>query len=189
MKVITYDHEIAKPIPEDEDGNANWDAAKQGKCGVSVVCLFDTSTSRYHVYDQHTIRECILHLNDADMLIGYNSIEFDTPALSAVAKAPIAAPQFDVLKGIWRALKRDGKSHGGYRLGEVCERTLGLKKTLDGPRAPSLFASGRWGELVDYCINDVHLTRMLHNHIVEERYIVKPDGSRLALPNWMEEYA
>lgn len=170
MRVIVFDIEIAKRV---EDVPGGWNAARQGECGVSCVCLYDNQTNRYHVYDQHTIQQCIDHLNTADLLVSFNGIGFDIPALEGYAGAAITVENhYDILAEIWKAAGRKVK---GYRLGDVGQRTVGLEKSDTGTHAPELYARGRWGELVDYCINDVHLTKELFNHIVEHGFVISPD--------------
>lgn len=176
-RAITYDVEILRPIPE-RDGKADWEYARSGRCGISSTVLYDTGTGRYHVYDLHTISKLIEHLNEADVLIGFNNIEFDKRVVESVGKDTLWPPQVDILHEFRSnfSLKR-----GGWKLGMVCERTLGIGKTGDGESAPKLASQGRWGELFDYNLNDVHLTRLLFNHVQEHGWVVAPDNVRVPL--------
>lgn len=175
MRLITYDIEIAKPIDKVRGG---WDGAKKGLAGISSVVLFDSDTGRYHLFDGTTTEQCVEHLNRADLLIGFNCIEFDQPALEGYSGKSIQKPSFDILQSIWSAL---GKKEKGYGLGLVAERTLGLAKSGDGESAPRLAAQGRWAELLDYNLNDVYLTKTLYEHIVMEGFIITPSGDKLYL--------
>lgn len=184
-RVIVYDLEIAKPLPQ-RDGKADWDAAKRGECGVSCVVLYDSETNRYHLYDSHNLVDCITHLNSADWLVGWNSKEFDTNVMQGVTGQQITAKQYDILQAIWQAL--GNQYFKGYRLGDVANRTLGLNKTGNGESAPSLAAQGRWAELFDYCLNDVWLTKELFNHAIEYGWIIDANGEKLALSPPSEEF-
>lgn len=178
MRVVTWDLEIAEPINEHKGG---WAAAKRGECGIASVVLYDTTTERYHVYDPFTMEACVAHLNAADLLVGFNSVEFDYPCILGYAGIPITTPHYDILQEIWRALADGSRGHGVWGLGKVCERALGLSKSGSGEGAPKLLEEGRYGELIDYNINDVHLTRKLANYIHEHGFVIRPDGKPLHL--------
>lgn len=179
MGVITYDIEIERS-PDDVVGG--WEAARRGDCGLASVALYDTRTERYHVYDVFTLDKCIDHLNSADLLVGFNSIEFDTPCLEAVAGQAIDVPQYDILQQVWKVT---GGRRKGYGLGPICERTLGIGKSGTGEHAPKLYQEGRYAELYDYNINDVHLTRQLYNHIAEHGWIIGTEKQKVKL--WTPE--
>jgi len=170
MKIIVFDIEIAKAV---ESVKGGWNAAREGACGVSCVCLWDSETGRPHVYDDHTIEECMNHLASADLLVSFNGKGFDVPALEGYTKMALAhIPHYDILAEIWKAAQKKIK---GYRLAEVGSRTIGREKSGTGEHAPELFAQGRWGELVDYCLNDVYMTKDLFEFIVENGYVLSPD--------------
>src|SRR5262245_41926483 len=79
--VITWDLEIAIPVEEVPGG---WEAVRRGAAGISCVCLFDTDTGRSHTYDSQGLVECMDHLNSADVLVGFNTIGFDTPVIESI---------------------------------------------------------------------------------------------------------
>ncbi len=173
MRIIVFDIEIAKRV---EDVPRGWAAAREGECGVSCVCLWDSETDRYHVYDQHTIYKCIDHLCQADILVSFNGIGFDIPALEGYAGVTISVDQhYDILAEIFKSA---GKKVKGFKLGEVGPRTVGLDKIDTGEHAPTLYEEGRWGELIDYCINDVHMTKELFYHIAETGYVIDQEGEQ-----------
>lgn len=184
MRIIVYDIEITTDPNDLPNG---WDDAKRGLAGVSALALYDSETGRVHTYDTHTVVDAIEHLNAVDLLVGFNIDEFDRPALQGYANKSITTPQFDILTACRRA-NRD-RYVKGYKLTQVAERTLGLAKTGSGAYATVLAAQGRWGELFDYCINDVHLTRLLYNYIVENGYVIGVDGEPLALDGYPQEQA
>lgn len=173
--IITWDLEIALPVEKVPGG---WDAVRRGGGGVSTVCLYDTLTGRYHVYDQHTLVECVDHLNSADMLVGFNNVGFDTTIIESMTETSILTPQYDILNEVWRALPVRSK---GYKLADICDRLSLGRKTRTGDSAPNLLSAGKFGLLVDYCINDVHLTRVLAHWIEYNGYITTPDGAPIEL--------
>ncbi len=183
LHIVIYDIENRKRANKyPKPGEVSWDEARMGLAGISAVCIWDSLIGRPFLYDEHTIGDCIEHLNSADLAIGWNSVEFDKPALEGFTKRPIHIAQLDVRQFVLEAV--GDKYAKGYRLGEVTGRTLGMMKSGDGEGAPHLAATGRWAELFDYNINDVFITRALHNFIVENRYVIAPDGSKLHISKY-----
>jgi uncharacterized protein YprB with RNaseH-like and TPR domain len=175
LKIITFDMEIAIPVEELIGG---WSDARVGAAGVSCVCLHDTDTDRYHVYDEFTIEKCIDHLNSADLLVSFNGKGFDVPALEGTTGLEIFADHYDILDQVWQAL---GKRQKGWKLGEIAPRTIKLEKSSTGEHAPVLYRQQRFGELVDYCINDVHITKKLFDHILMVGSVIDPNGGELLI--------
>lgn len=173
MRVITFDIEIQR------DPQGDWEAARRGASGCSCVALYDTASGRLHVYDEHDLAECVAHLNDADVLVGFNTMEFDTPILESLVQLDILPEQYDVLHEIWKAMP---ERTAGYKLQQICERHNLGGKNNDGAKATELYANGRFGKLFDYCMNDVHLTRKLVQYIEIHGGISTPDGGFLELP-------
>lgn len=178
-----WDLEILRPIPE-HNGKADWAYAKAGKCGVASVVIYDSETCRYHLYDQHTLDECVEHLNQGDVCVGFNNAGFDKPAFEGATGLKITSPQLDILEECRRSFRVAG--HGLWGLDAICTRTLGVGKSGDGASAPHLAATGQWAKLFDYNLNDVFLTLELFNHIVEEGWVKGPEGDRkfLATAKW-----
>lgn len=176
MRYIVFDTEIETMV---EDCPNSWAGAKRGECGLSALVLYDSETQRYHIYDRGTIEAGIKHLEMADLVVGYNSNGFDLPLLSGIYKKTWSCPEScDILEEIWDAV---GKKQKGWKLTEVTKRTLNIEKSGSGEFAPKLFQEGRFAELFDYCMNDVHITRLLFEFIVKEGYVIDPEGNRFYL--------
>ena len=173
MKVLTWDLEIATPVEEVIGG---WEGVRRGDAGISCLCLYDTTSGRVHVYDENDLEEGMAHLNEADLLVGFNTTGFDTPIMESVTGYTLSPAQYDILLEVWRALPSRQK---GYKLANICERLQLGRKAQTGESAPNLYRTGRMGKLIDYCIQDVHLTRKLANWINTEGYILTPDGEPL----------
>lgn len=70
----------------------------------------------------------------------------------------------------------------GYGLDATCEVNFGINKTGNGAHAPVAWQRGRFGEVVDYCINDIKLTKVLFDHVLAVKPIIDPkDGRSLSL--------
>lgn len=182
-RIVCWDLEIEKPVDDFLDG---WEAARRGDCGISALVLSDSETGRFHIYDKHTLDEALDHLNSADLLVGWNTINFDSHVLSGVTNRYITVRQYDMLQEAWHGV---GFRQKGWKLGQVAERTLKLAKNGHGEFATALVARGAWGRLFDYCLNDVHLVRQLWNHVVDVGWLPDPEGNEIHLSLPLEEYA
>jgi DEAD/DEAH box helicase domain-containing protein len=181
MHWVVVDTEIEKEIPIDEDGKLNWNEARNGNCGLACAVVYDSESERYHVYDKKSLHDLVFHLRTADMVISFNGDGFDFPLLEALYKDDLDLyVSYDILAEIWSIL---GKKTKGYKLADIVNRTLGLDKTGDGAHAPKLWQEGHIAEVIDYCINDVHITRRLWEHIVEKGWIINADGGKLYFNN------
>jgi hypothetical protein len=184
MRICTFDLELAES-PSSENGG--WVAARRGDLGISALVIWDSDTNRPHLYDESTLEAAIDHLEAADLLISYNGAEFDIPVISGCASRWVDCPDhYDILQQIWIALRKREK---GWRLGEVCERLLGEKKSNTGAAAPKLVDEERYADLFDYCIQDVWLTRMLYNWIVDKGHVLNAEGTVVDIAGFGTEFA
>ena len=58
------------------------------------------------------------------------------------------------------------KTHNGFTLNSFAEANYGMGKTGNGGLAPVLWQQGKRGEVIDYCLNDVYLTKLLFDKII-----------------------
>lgn len=182
-RILCWDLEIKKSV----ESVGGWPAATRGDAGISVLAISDSDTGRYHFYDENTLDEAVDHLNSADMIVGFNSINFDANVVFGLTSRSLLVPHYDICKKIQQALGRPQK---GYKLTEVCDRTLNLRKNGNGEFAPTLVSQGRWAELFDYCTNDVHMTKELYNHIVEFGSVMNVHNEELEVERpFLLEYA
>lgn len=174
MGYVTFDLEIK----EDVDGRIrSWADARAGRCGVSVLCLYDSDLDQYLFFDDHNLGEGVDYLRNADVLIGFNSKEFDLPCIEGYVGEPLGdIPHVDLLQQVWSAL---GRRQKGYKLDDICRRTLGVGKAGSGVFATTLWAEGRVAELYTYCLFDVALTTRLVDFILKNGYIIDVDGHEL----------
>lgn len=179
MGYTAFDLEIEEAV----DGvRRTWDDARAGRCGVSLLCLYDSDMDQYLFFDHHNLREGYEYLSNSELLVGFNSADFDLPCLAgALGLPPLpTVPHFDILRAVWQGL---GKRRKGYKLAEICDRTLNTSKSGSGDFATTLFAESRFAELYTYCLRDVQLTSKLFDHIMSTGHIVDLDGNPLEVHN------
>ncbi len=99
--------------------------------------------------------------------MGFNIKKFDYRVLSAYAKRDLSAlPTFDILEDIHRRL--------GFRLGldHLASETLERGKTAHGLQAVEWFRQGEMEKLVEYCRQDVLITRDLFQYGLEKGRLI-----------------
>lgn len=183
---VTLDIETLK-LAADLPGG--WPALKRGEGGISCVVMWSAASGRPHLYDANTLPDIAFPIGEADVLCTFNGVQFDIPVIEGVLSRKLTIKyHIDLLQQIWGAL-RAGQPRKGNTLGEVAQRTLGVGKIGSGTLAPALAAEGRWSELFDYCLDDVHLTRRLFLFAQEHGGVVGSNGDLLPLnlPDWFKE--
>lgn len=154
--VVVYDLEIKNVI----DGkDVTWKT--YDKMGISVGCLFDYETGDSHVYLDDNISELTRRLNDAQLIVGFNILEFDNKLLQATTgglSLDTASRCYDLLKEVRRSTGQQFPK--GCKLNNVLEGTFGMQKTEDGADAPIFYQQHQMGKLISYCLQDVRRERI-----------------------------
>ena len=100
-------------------------------------------------------------MQNADRIVGYNSINFDTPVLQSYASIPLnKLPQLDIMAEIKRVFGRR------IALNAVAKETLGREKLEEGSMANVLWEKGDKASLErlqKYCEEDVMITRDIYD--------------------------
>lgn len=194
MNTIIYDIEIAKAIPSPnsycEKGIkycGGW--SDHARMGISVIGVYDYEEDRFRVFCEDN-KASFMELLDkrGPLCVGFNNIPFDNAVISATAgwNAPNDSMCYDLLREIWIASGLEPtfnrKTHGGVGLDAVCEKNFGAKKSGNGALAPVLWQRGNIGEVIDYCMNDIRLTKQLFDHVLAGKPVISPkDGRELTL--------
>jgi DEAD/DEAH box helicase domain-containing protein len=127
------------------------------RMGVSCVVVYDSETDRYEEYLGEDIEKLTAHLKQLDLVVGFNIVRFDYAVLKGYSAFDFhSLPTLDILAEIHQRL--------GYRLSldHLGEHTLGAKKSADGLMALKWWKEGKIREIIDYCRDDVRLTRDLY---------------------------
>ena len=158
--------------------------------GMSVGVVWDSSDSKFHVYLEHQTPQLIQHLRKADLIVGFNHVQFDLRVLAGSKSTGIERQQlylellslnhFDILSELKKILGHR------LRLESVARPTLQEGKSADGLQALAWFKEGRMDKIIEYCKQDVDVTRRLHEHALrhgELSYDSRSGIKKVAL-NW-----
>lgn len=149
--------------------------------GISVVGAYDYKTDTYRTFLEEELGELFVLLENASVVIGYNSDGFDLPVLQAYYPGDVTQfKSFDILSDIKRILGRR------ISLDEVVKATLGEGKSGNGLQAITYYRKGMWEELKKYCLDDVRLTKELFDYGLKEHkvYYNTPAGKRFMTVYW-----
>jgi hypothetical protein len=154
--------------------------------GISVLCTYDYVEDRYRVFCVDNKEDFAARIKGA-LCVGFNNIPFDNAVLAATSgwEAPKEESCYDLLREIWAAAGNgpefNASTHAGYGLDAMCEVNFGLKKSGNGAMAPVDWQQGNFGTVIDYCLNDVMLTKRLFDAVMRGDYIKNPKGGDLTL--------
>jgi len=149
------------------------------KMGISVAVLYDSVSDSFRTYLEKDVPDLISDLQGFDLIVGFNNKRFDNRVLSAYSLFNLASlPTLDIMEAITNRL--------GYRLSldRLAEHTLGVKKSANGLQALQWYKEGKIEEIINYCRQDVRITRDIFLFGLKNRYLLFKNkaGSIVRLP-------
>lgn len=189
MQPFIYDIEIVKAIPpknsEDRQEGIEYCAGWQdhASLGISVICAYDYATSRFRVFCQDNMDE-FLSIARERLMVGFNSIPFDDAVIRAIhGDSYQPAASYDILREVWAAAGLEPAfeypTHAGYGLNAIAHANHCPTKSGHGALAPVQWQRGEIGSVIDYCLQDVAITKRLFDKINVEQVLVCPKTGRL----------
>jgi len=134
---------------------------------LSVAVLMDAATGEILTYTEADVEALIEQLSAADLVVGFNILDFDYQVLSAYSPVDFGSwNTFDILKDIHGRL--------GYRLSldSLATATLESPKSANGLDAIRWYREGKIEKIIDYCTRDVDITFRLFEHGLKENYLL-----------------
>lgn len=175
MNALIYDIEIKKAVPgrdrreEGVEYCAGWH--DHANMGISVIGVYDYANDRYRVFCDDNKAAFVSLVKERELCIGFNSIPFDNSVINVTQDwgTMVEEKCYDLLREMWLAAGLPAaftpEKNAGYGLDATCEKNFGLKKTGNGAYAPALWQRGRIGDVIDYCLNDVMLTKRMFDYV------------------------
>lgn len=146
------------------------------KMGVSAAVTFSTKDNAYHIYTEDRMEELIEELRNADLVVGYNHINFDYGVLQAFTFWTVA----DVTNNLDICADLTARLGHRLKLDSVAKVTLGgNSKTAEGTDALKWWAeyekTGDAQKLLDiarYCCYDVKVTMEVYKFGAQNGYVI-----------------
>jgi DEAD/DEAH box helicase domain-containing protein len=153
MNILFFDVETQRTF--DEVGGRH----NIRKLGLSAAVTYSSADGAFRHYTEETVADLIAELKAADLVVGFNVLRFDYEVLHAYTADRLdQIPTVDMLDQIYKRL--------GFRisLDNLASTTLGTVKSADGLQAVRWYKEGRIQEILDYCQQDVEVTRQLYEY-------------------------
>ena len=146
-----------------------WDRKRD--MGMSVGVTFSTRTGGYKIYTEKTVDSLVDQLVRADLVVGFNVINFDYEVLMGytILDLPHQCRSLDLMVDIEKTL--------GHRLGldAIATATLQVGKTGDGLDAIRWWREGKVLEVAEYCCFDVKCTKLVHEYGIAHQQLFYND--------------
>ncbi len=145
------------------------------KMGISVAVTFSTKLNEYRIYTEDQAGALIDQLLHADLVVGFNQINFDYGVLMAHTVLDLREQirSLDLLVDLEQKIGRRPS------LDAVASATLGgLSKTADGLDAIRWWQQGKMMEIAEYCCYDVKVTKCVHEYGQKHGHVKYLDRTR-----------
>ena len=159
-KVVVFDLETQRSFAE-VGGRSQFH-----RLGVSVGVAYRYDLDEYLVVNEETISELVTLLLEASLVVGYNIRGFDYEVLRAYTEENLhKLPTLDLMFDLEERL--------GFRpkLDSVVSATLGEGKIADGMQALEWWRLGEIDKIIEYCQEDVRVTRDLYDFGKRHRWV------------------
>ena len=159
-----------------------WDRKRD--MGMSIGVTYSTRSGGYRIYGEKRVEELVQQLLRADLVVGFNVINFDYEVLMGYTAydLPHLCQTLDLMVDIEKKL--------GHRLGldAVASASIGVGKTGDGLDAIRWWREGRLLDIAEYCCFDVKCTKLVHEFGIAKKQLFYNDRfqQRKSVPvEWM----
>lgn len=177
--MFIFDTEIKNLIPPKNSADckvgfnycAGWE--DYAGMGIAVIGVWDYTSDTSRIFGEDDLPEFQKFVDSHDVAIGFNNNRFDNNVLRAGGVVIQPDKSYDILAEIYSAL---GSYQKGCRLDNVVKANFpnSAGKTGNGADAPMFWQKGLHARVIDYCLNDVRLTKMLVDRILRNGGINNP---------------
>lgn len=175
--MFIYDLEIENPIPP-KDGvllpeikySKGWDYP--ATMGIACICVYEYTTDTVRTFGEYEMEAFQRLIDSHDVAVGFNNIKFDNAVLRTADITIDDKKCYDIFAEIQKQLG----FVKGCRLDDCVKANFPSHagKNGDGAMAPVLWQQGYKTRVIDYCQNDVRLTKMLLDRILRFGFIYDP---------------
>lgn len=167
MRKITFDLET-KNFFHDVGSN------EPSALDISVVCIHDSEDDQYKSFLEKDLNKLWPIFESADMLVSWNGDHFDVPILNKYYPGDLTRiKSLDLMKEVQAVIGRR------IKLDTVAEATLGVNKSGGGSDAINWWREGKFQQVIDYCIDDVKLTKQIYDYAMANGILKYKDYGKL----------
>jgi hypothetical protein len=165
--------------------------------GISVAVTFSTKLGEYRIYTEEMAGALIDQLRRADLVIGFNHVQFDY----GVLRGSVVLEFTDQIENLDLMLDLEKKIGHRPKLDAVASATLGEGKTADGLEAIRWWQQAsqakekgdkptwadRMGDIARYCCHDVRATMRVHQYGCQHghvKYLDRNQREQLIPVDW-----
>ena len=166
-RVLYFDLETQKSA----DDVGGWNNSHLMKLAVGVV--WDSIDKKHFTYLEKDAERLAEKLKTADLVVGFNVIGFDYAVLQPYSPFDLLEiPTFDMLVYVHKTL--------GHRLSlnNIAQASLNAEKSADGLISLQWYKEGKIDKIIEYCIQDVEITRDVFLHGLEKGYLLIDSRSK-----------
>ena len=127
------------------------------KLGISVACAYDSKTDQFIGYHENELGK-LIELCEERLVIGYNIRGFDLPVMVPYGLKIARLDIFDIMYDLQTLTRQQF-----LKLEAVARGTLNAGKSADGLMAVEWWKKGEVQKIMDYCMQDVKVTRDIFN--------------------------
>jgi len=141
--------------------------------GVSCAVVYNSEKDDFLAFTQEQIQELAHFLKSFRLIVGFNIIRFDYRVLQGQADFDFQSlPTVDILHRV--------ESRLGHRLSldHLARHTLGVNKTANGLLALKWWKEGKMDKIINYCRQDVAITRDLYLFGRDRGYLIYQNKAR-----------
>jgi DEAD/DEAH box helicase domain-containing protein len=126
------------------------------KMGLAIGVVWDSQDQKFFTYEEKDAWQLVDKLRTADLAVGFNIIGFDYTVLQPYS-------DFDLQEINTFDMLADVKKQLGFRLSlnHLAQHTLNAKKSADGLVSLQWYKEGKMDKIIQYCKQDVEITRDL----------------------------
>ncbi|MBI3243306.1 MAG: ribonuclease H-like domain-containing protein [Chloroflexi bacterium] len=135
------------------------------KMKLACAVTYNLTSGEFTDYLEADVDKLLADLRTAGLVVGFNTRRFDYEVLRPYAGKPLQLPTLDMLENIYQTL--------GFRLSldSVAAATLNHSKSADGLQAVAWFKAGQVEKVLDYCRQDVQVTRELYDYGQQHKHL------------------
>ncbi|MEN2998303.1 MAG: DEAD/DEAH box helicase [Brevinematia bacterium] len=145
-----------------------WDNAKDMLLAIAVV--YDINKNETLVFNESNVKTLIDLLFSSDIVIGYNTKNFDYKVLSRYDsrfEVTDSVKSFDILNDLLKKHVGDTR----ISLDNLIRNNLNSKKSISSEVIPQIFREGKIDMVINHCKEDVEFTYKIMKKILEDRYL------------------